>query len=95
MLVTILTKIKLNYNFAKSYKQRKSTMIVLFQKAQTEKQWVGPAFIFSDFENIKRKYSYKKYKNSELLNNNGFYVGLHNKVKESQIRDLAKEINKL
>lgn len=39
--------------------------------------------------------SYKKYKNSELLNNNGFYVGLHNKVKECQIRDLAKEINKL
>lgn len=44
---------------------------------------------------LKKKGNYKKFKNSEILNNNGFYVGLHNKIKENQINKLAKEINKL
>ena len=66
MLVTILMKIKSDYNFAKSYKQQKATMIFAFfpkehrLKNKAGTAWVGAAFIFFNFRNIKRKYRNEK-----------------------------------
>jgi CDP-6-deoxy-D-xylo-4-hexulose-3-dehydrase len=41
-----------------------------------------------------KKYDdYKKFTNSEFLHNNGFYIGLHNKVKEKDLLNLLKELN--
>jgi len=37
---------------------------------------------------------YTKYEISELLNNNGFYVGLHSKLTKSQVTNFVKDINK-
>lgn len=38
---------------------------------------------------------YEKFKNSELLNENGFYVGLHNQVKQGQIENLCQGLNNI
>jgi CDP-4-dehydro-6-deoxyglucose reductase, E1 len=38
---------------------------------------------------------YKNFYNSEFVNNNGIYVGLHSQVKEKQIEKLASAINNL
>lgn len=43
---------------------------------------------------LKKYGNYEDYKNSELLHNNGFYVGLHVKLEEQDILSLTKEINK-
>lgn len=43
-----------------------------------------------------KKYdNYKNYKNSELLNNNGFYAGLHSKVSLNSLDKLLNYINNL
>jgi CDP-6-deoxy-D-xylo-4-hexulose-3-dehydrase len=39
--------------------------------------------------------NYKIYKNSELLNNNGLYVGLYSKLKSQTIINFVKDINNL
>jgi len=43
-----------------------------------------------------QKYSdHSIYTNSEFIHENGFYIGLHNKVKEKQLEKLVNEINNL
>jgi len=44
---------------------------------------------------LKEYDDYTKYEVSELLNNNGMYVGLYSKLKESQVVDFVAKINKL
>jgi CDP-6-deoxy-D-xylo-4-hexulose-3-dehydrase len=47
-------------------------------------------------QNAFRKYAiYQKFKNSELLNENGFYVGSHNQVKQSQIENFCQGLNNI
>ena len=44
---------------------------------------------------LKQFDEYQFFKNSELLNNNGFYVGLHTKLKERDIDLLVKTLNEI
>lgn len=39
--------------------------------------------------------SYLKYFNSEVIHNNGLYVGLHSKVTPKQVESLCKELNRI
>jgi len=38
---------------------------------------------------------YKKFENAEHLHNYGFYIGLHTKLKNSQVKNLAKRLNQI